>query len=202
MAGLFKQILTDISSAIFNQIWSCILLSFLFLYMYRQNPSLKGAFKQWFLWFRTEREFRRMFVLTFYVSLVLCRTLLNRGISENPLGNVWGYWLVPAILKGNQKEFREAFENLIMLIPFPVLVFWAKGEVLLKRRTFWEVVWKSAVLGFGFSLMIEVLQLILFLGSFQISDLVQNSIGGVIGGLLYCTLIRIKKIGGKTDEKT
>lgn len=52
-------------------------------------------------------------------------------------------------------------------------------------------------------MMIEIIQLVLFLGTFQISDLVQNTLGGIIGGLLYWTVEKRKqKRRLNADEKT
>ena len=48
---------------------------------------------------------------------------------------------------------------------------------------------------FLFSLAIEFLQLFLRLGTFQLSDLFYNTLGGVLGGMIYwiCWKIRGKK---------
>ena len=48
-----------------------------------------------------------------------------------------------------------------------------------------KVVWKSAKLGLIFSVSIEMLQLLLRLGTFQISDIVYNTLGGMLGGVVY-----------------
>ena len=45
--------------------------------------------------------------------------------------------------------------------------------------------WKSIEVVFAFSLSIEFLQLFLRLGTFQLSDLFYNTLGGLIGGLIY-----------------
>lgn len=47
------------------------------------------------------------------------------------------------------------------------------------------VVWKSTKLGLIFSVSIEMLQLLLRLGTFQVSDIVYNTLGGMLGGLCY-----------------
>ncbi|WP_347046079.1 VanZ family protein [Blautia wexlerae] len=48
-------------------------------------------------------------------------------------------------------------------------------------------------MAFGFSLMIEMLQLLLRLGTFQLSDIFYNTVGGVLGGMCYWGIIKIKK---------
>lgn len=46
---------------------------------------------------------------------------------------------------------------------------------------------------FLFSLTIEFLQLFLRLGTFQLSDLCYNTLGGAIGGVLYWMGWKVKK---------
>ena len=46
---------------------------------------------------------------------------------------------------------------------------------------------------FIFSISIEVLQLFLRLGTFQLSDLFYNTVGGMIGGLMYYGITKAKK---------
>ena len=48
-------------------------------------------------------------------------------------------------------------------------------------------------IAFIFSISIEVLQLFLRLGTFQLSDLFYNTVGGMIGGLMYYGITKAKK---------
>ena len=49
------------------------------------------------------------------------------------------------------------------------------------------------VLSFIFSISIEMLQLLLRLGTFQLSDIFYNTVGGVLGGLMYCVVMKARK---------
>ena len=40
---------------------------------------------------------------------------------------------------------------------------------------------------------IEILQLLLRLGTFQLSDIFYNTVGGVLGGLMYCAVMKVRK---------
>ena len=40
---------------------------------------------------------------------------------------------------------------------------------------------------------IEMLQLLLRLGTFQLSDLFYNTVGGVLGGLMYYTVMKVRR---------
>ena len=51
----------------------------------------------------------------------------------------------------------------------------------------------SGKIAFGFSLMIEMLQLLLRLGTFQLSDIFYNTVGGVLGGLMYYAVMKVRK---------
>lgn len=46
---------------------------------------------------------------------------------------------------------------------------------------------------FIFSVTIEMLQLLLRLGTFQVSDIVYNTFGGMLGGLMYCAVMKARK---------
>lgn len=38
-----------------------------------------------------------------------------------------------------------------------------------------------------------MLQLLLRLGTFQLSDIFYNTVGGVLGGLMYCAVMKVRK---------
>ena len=42
-------------------------------------------------------------------------------------------------------------------------------------------------------LIIEMLQLLLRLGTFQLSDIFYNTVGGVLGGLMCCVVMKARK---------
>ncbi|MFR4684965.1 MAG: VanZ family protein [Anaerobutyricum hallii] len=53
--------------------------------------------------------------------------------------------------------------------------------------------WQSGKIAFIFSISIEMLQLLLRLGTFQLSDIFYNTVGGMIGGLMYCAVMKVRK---------
>lgn len=71
--------------------------------------------------FRTEKEYRRLFVLVFYTVMILFRTLFKRTLWTNPLSDVFGNW---QIIDENGKLNMEPLENLILLIPFIIMLLW------------------------------------------------------------------------------
>lgn len=197
---LLKSILADFFSSFYNSFLFVLLLSVLFMFAYKYNKGLKSAFRQWLLWFRKEKKFRRVFYFAFYTALVLFRTLFSREITSAPLSNVTGGWHFWKIIKGKLVFYPSAAENLLMLAPFIFLLFLAFGARIFRRRpSILRAVWKSFIISFLFSCSIEASQLILHLGTFQWSDLVYNTLGGIIGGVAYyffCVIVykrRLKK---------
>ena len=107
----------------------------------------------------------------------------------NPLSDVMGDWGIWETVNGEQKLTTECIENVIMMVPFSAVVLWTFGE---KIGNGWnKILWQSGKIAFIFSISIEMLQLLLRLGTFQVSDIVYNTLGGMLGGLCY---IEIKKV--------
>ena len=186
--SLLTTMLEDILRAIYQPFGFAIILAVLFMFVYKHYSGPRAACMAWIGWFRTEKRFRRVFLLAFYTALLLFRTLLNRSEWSNPLSNVIGVWGI-YYFSGDQLIITgDAFENILLFAPFIFLLFLCFAEQILKkdgqiriRRT----IWKSLQISFLFSLAIEMLQLIFRLGTWQLSDLVQNTLGGLLGGLVY-----------------
>ena len=193
MINVFSKILTNILTALYEPFGFAILLSFLamFFYLYAYEPTeagkgWKSAIVTWYKKFKGSVFFRKAWLLAFVSSLILFRTLLNRNLWMNPLSNVMGGWGIWETVNGEKKLTTECIENVIMMVPFSSVVMWTFD---VKRR----VVWQSGKIAFIFSVGIEMLQLLLRLGTFQLSDIFYNTVGGVIGGVCYWGIMRIRK---------
>ena len=133
--------------------------------------------------FKSKSEFRRVFLLAFYTALILFRTLLNRNLWMNPLVNVMGGW---SLYNENGQLTTESIENVILFVPFSLFLFWTFGHKLcVNKICFRKVIWKSCKIVFLSSFGIEISQVIFRLGTFQLADLFYNTLGGIIGGILY-----------------
>ena len=145
----------------------------------------------WYQKFKESVFFRKLFLLFFVTSMILFRTLLNRNLWMNPLSKVMGGWGIWETVKGEQKLTTECIENVIMMVPFSAVVAWTFGE---KIGSGWKkILWQSGKIAFIFSVSIEMLQLLLRLGTLQLSDIFYNTVGGMIGGLMYCAVIKVRK---------
>lgn len=189
---ILSTIISDVLTALYQPFWFAVILSVLFMFVYKAYPSIKLAATDWISWFRSDFIFRRTFFLVFYTVMILLRTLLNRNMWANPVSDVIGTW---GIYNPKGELTTECIENLALFIPFTVLLLWVAKERILKRITIWSVLWNSTKITFLFSFAIEMLQLFLRLGTWQLSDLFYNTLGGVIGGLIYYIGYKIKQRG-------
>ena len=195
---LLGKILTNILTALYEPFGFSLLLSFLdmFFYLYAYEPTeagrgWKNAIITWYQKFKESVFFRKLFLLAFVTSMILFRTLLNRNPWLNPLSNVMGGWDIWETVNGEQKLTTECIENVIMLVPFSAVVLWTFGEKIGNRLK--KILWQSGKIAFCFSISIEMLQLLFRLGTFQLSDIFYNTVGGMIGGLMYCAVMKAKK---------
>ena len=102
-----------------------------------------------------------------------------------------GGWGIRETVNGEQKLTTECIENVIMMVPFSSVVMWMFQE---KMEKGWKkILWYSGKIAFIFSISIEMLQLLLRLGTFQLSDICYNTVGEVLGGLLYCVVMKARK---------
>lgn len=195
---ILSKILINILTAFYESFGFSILLSFLamFFYLYACVPvdagkGWKGAIVTWYKEFKGSVFFRKLFLLAFVTSLILFRTLLNRDLWMNPLSKVMGGWGIWETVNGEQKLTTECIENVIMMVPFSAVVMWTFQK---RAGNGWKnIVWQSGRVAFIFSIVIEVLQLLLRLGTFQLSDIFYNTVGGVVGGVCYWGVMRGRK---------
>lgn len=138
----------------------------------------------WYQKFKESAFFLKLFFLFLMTSLILFRTLLNRNLWMNPLSDVMGGWGIWETVNGEKILTTECIENVILMMPFTGIVMWTFNVTE-------KVMWKCTNLGLIFSVSIEVLQLLLRLGTFQVSDIVYNTLGGMLGGIVY---IMVKKV--------
>ena len=195
---VLAKILTNILTALYEPFGFSLLLSFLamFFYLYAYEPTAAGkgwknALVTWYQKFKGSVSFRKLFLLAFVISMILFRTLLNRNLWMNPLSNVMGGWGIWETVNGEQKLTTECIENVIMMVPFSAIVMWMFGE---KIGNGWKkILWYSGKMAFIFSISIEMLQLLLRLGTFQLSDIFYNTVGGLIGGVCYFGVMKARK---------
>lgn len=125
-----------------------------------------------------------------YSYFILDKTLISRDIgSINSFEYAFkGGWL---FLVKNTWNKVQAIENILFFIPFSF--FLLLGFYKLKERKL-KLFKEIGVISFKSSLFIELLQLIFILGTFQLSDIVYNTLGGVIGVILAMSYSYIQSL--------
>jgi len=96
----------------------------------------------------------------------------------------------PLILNG-KIDFGEMIMNVIIFIPLGIY-----AGILFKK---W-IIGKKLFLFFLISLIIEVFQFILAVGVFDITDIINNTLGGIIGLMIYKGIEKIFKNSVKAQK--
>lgn len=78
------------------------------------------------------------------------------------------------------------------MMPYTALLLWTLKDRLLRKVTLGRTLWQGIKYAFLTSAAIEFLQLFLRLGTFQLSDIFYNTLGGLLGSLIYYTGYKIK----------
>lgn len=124
-----------------------------------------------------------------YSYFILDKTLISRNIGNT---NSFEYafkngWL---FLVRDTWNRVQAIENIIFFIPFSCFLLLGFYNLQEKKLGIFKDI---ILISFRFSLFIELLQLIFTLGTFQLSDIVYNTLGGVIGYVLTILVNYINK---------
>ena len=85
---------------------------------------------------------------------------------------------------GNGAISREIIDNILIFIPLGIYICMLKGE--------WRFL-KKALVVFGLSLSFEIIQFIFAMGRTDITDILDNTLGGIIGIGIYALLFKIFK---------
>ena len=129
---LISKIIVHVLTTAYQPFWFAVILSVLFMFVWKNYINVKQATIEWLSWFKSDSHFRRVFLLVFYTVIILFSTLLNRDMWLNPVSDVIGIWG----LYNEKGEFTtEAIENLALFLPFIILLFWGFREKLLPKYT-------------------------------------------------------------------
>lgn len=107
-----------------------------------------------------------LWLVLFKFSFDLTGILLEHQSRSINLIPFWDY----------AKSLREMIDNFIVFIPFGLLL-----SVVFKQTDFWR---KLAYIG-AFSVAVEAVQYILAIGRTDITDVLMNTTGGLVGLALY-----------------
>ena len=150
---------------------------------------------------QTAKRIRRVSSLLFAAYLVLLfyvlffsegygRTMEERSYSYNLVlfQEIKRFWLYRDQV-GFWAMFLNIYGNVICFLPFGAIL-----PVLYRRCRYLLVL---ALLSFEFSLLVETVQVVTKVGSFDVDDLFLNTLGGILGYLIFkfCNYWRKKLYG-------
>ena len=110
-----------------------------------------------------------IWIVLFKMSFSIDELYKNRSINIIPF--------MGSVIVNGKIDTSEIINNIIVFIPVGIYVCMLKKD--------WSILKKISV-GFFISLGIEVLQFVLAIGATDITDLIGNTLGGIIGiGVFY-----------------
>lgn len=131
------------------------------------------------------------FVSCFYFCELFYITLFSRmETTTQDLSNVFGEW---TIFDGETSIYMnlKPVLNIILFFPLCIILFHIIKKAFHKIYSDKKMILYSVIISFSFSLFIELIQLIFNKGTFQLSDLTYNTLGGLIGIIFYIIIIKI-----------
>lgn len=108
------------------------------------------------------------------------------GYSYNlePFKEIRRFWIYRERL-GWRTVIINLLGNVVWFMPFGFFL-----PVISRRGELW---YNTVLLGFCFSLCIETVQLIFKVGSFDVDDMILNTLGAVLGYVTYAMVQRIRR---------
>ena len=185
MVENIKILIQDIFISFFQVIWFSSIIAALSLYIYEKNPSksLKELIVEFLQMFKNNKKLKNKYFIFLYFAFVAFMTLFNRKPYLNPLNNIFGGW---NLFFTNGQFNADAVENVILFIPMGAILTFYASSMNIKK---WSYVLSRCIM---ISLGIETIQLFLFLGTFQFADVFYNTLGGIIGGIIYLCFVAVK----------
>lgn len=125
-------------------------------------------------------------VLLITFVFVVYVTIIHRTVGENGKNCLIPFYSF-YMARQEVEVYRLILLNILMFLPFGIVIpFWLKK---LKHNMLFSVVF-----GFSFSLCIEIIQFVFRIGTFEIDDIIFNTIGCFIGLLSFSLYKLINKI--------
>lgn len=142
----------------------------------------------------TKQQLLTTCLLVVYLLILTWIILFKMQFSIQELDHFRGVNLIPfheSVIANNRIEFSEIYENILVFVPFGLYVSMLKSN--------WSFLKKVAPIA-SVSLFYEVMQFIFAIGAFDITDLIGNTLGGIIGIAIYFVLHRLFKIDFKRNK--
>ena len=135
-----------------------------------------------------------MVLFLIYLILLVWIILFKLQFSIHDLDMVRSVNFIPFYYDkeiGTEFHLKEVFENLLIFVPMGIYL-----QMLLPKGRFHG---KLAVIA-GTSLLLETAQYALAIGRSDITDLLTNTTGGLLGLALYCIIARLLRNRERADK--
>jgi|UniRef100_N1ZZL6 glycopeptide antibiotics resistance protein len=132
-----------------------------------------------------KRSFLVPFLFVIYMALLVWIILFKLQFSISEIDKIRSINLIPFHYKneiGMNYHLKEVLENVAIFIPLGIYLCMFRHEFTVKVKIFFV---------FMISLLFEIFQYILAVGRTDVTDLITNTCGGVVGIALYCLIIRV-----------
>ena len=129
-----------------------------------------------------------------YLIALFWILLFKLGVQFSYMGNKRSINLIPfsePLILNGKIDFGEIILNVVIFVPLGIY-----AGILFKRWTFG----KKLFLFFLISLLVEGLQFILRIGASDITDIITNTLGGIIGLMIFKGLEKVFKNSVKAQK--
>lgn len=129
----------------------------------------------------------------FYLVILVWVILFKLHFAFSDIDNARSVNLIPfhySTSAGEQFHIKEVRDNVLIFIPFGILLSMLAPTM--------NLLYKFLII-FVTSLVLETMQFVLAIGGTDITDLITNSLGGIIGIALYALLLKAVKDKQKID---
>ena len=135
---------------------------------------------------KNKRIFLLHLLFVFYLAALTWIILFKMAVSFDTIDHgIRSLNLIPfkgAMITNGRINFSEMIDNILVFCPFGIYI-----GVLYRRWNLSEKVLSF----FSVSLIYEVLQYVLAIGRSDITDVIMNTVGGIVGLLIYSLLNKI-----------
>jgi glycopeptide antibiotics resistance protein len=148
----------------------------------------------WYNW-KANNNTNRLTIVLFVIYLIALSWILlfKLGVRFSYMGKR-SVNLIPfsePLMKHGKIDFGEIIMNVVIFVPLGIY-----AGILFRRWTLGN----KLFFFFLISLLIEGLQFILRVGAFDISDIITNILGGIIGLMIFETIERLFNSPGKSQK--
>lgn len=137
---------------------------------------------------------RLLFILymVFALYILLLSESFGRAVTVNYRYNLQPFMEIKRFYRllgtdSYKKAVLNLFGNIICFMPFGLYL-------AVETRNKRALIFRVTFLTFLFSLCVEIVQLYFKIGIFDVDDLMLNTLGGMIGGILYKILRKIDRV--------